>query len=463
MHRIARPLLTGALAVAVVVPAPLLTTPAPAQARPQVQETEVAPSMTVMTAATAVAARTDRRPVAGGLYDRRVNKTFITWGGQFEDNYIQAYDHRTGAWSTPVKVGNGEGDSHNYPTIVQADDGHLLVFRSLHNAELVVVRSARPRSIEGTWTEQVIPEGKGATYPMPFKTANGDIYVFIRETARDLDPTQPPDLRPMKYVRSTDNGRTWRNSEQLTGDKWVIAPIGRPDNMNEIYIGQMRYEPRGHGRPERFHIVYTLAGGGFEGPLHDRYHRNVYYTYFTPRDLHFHAADGRDLGTRIDDPEQEQHLRIAETPLQMPFPRSPDYIQLVGVLPGGRPFVIWMQYDAAGVLHDHVAVFSRRGWRTAEVATGARVRDMEPVDARTWRVYATREGTTSGIGTYLLRDGLEWKDGPVIETPRAVQRIEVIGNYRDPARLLASGASSARDVAIADGDIYVAGFPHRPC
>src|SRR5690349_3830916 len=52
----------------------------------------------VMTPATGVAARTDRRPVAGGLYDARANTTFISWGGQFEDNYVQAYDHRAGTW-----------------------------------------------------------------------------------------------------------------------------------------------------------------------------------------------------------------------------------------------------------------------------------------------------------------------------------------------------------------------------
>jgi len=455
MHRI--PLLAAALAVTLAAPAPALASTGTGAAADE-------PQMTVMTAATAVAARTDRRPVAGGLYDRRVDKTFVTWGGQNEDNHIQAYDHRTGAWSAPVKIGNGEGDSHNYPTIVQAADGHLLVFRSLHNAELVVVRSAQPHSIEGAWTEQLIPEGKGATYPMPFTMANGDIYVFIRETVRDLDPTYPTDFRPMKYVRSTDNGLTWRNSAQLTGEKWVVAPDNRTDNMNEIYIGQMRYEPGSRSRSERLHIVYTLAGGGPEGHLHDRYHRNIYYTYFTPRDLRFHAPDGRDLGTKIDDAEQERHLRVAETPLQTVFPRSPDYIQLVGLLGDGRPFVIWMRYDATGMLHDHVAAWTGRGWRPVEVATGVRVRDMEPVDRHTWRIYATREGTTSGIGTYTLdtdHAGLAWQAGPVIETPRAVQRIEVIGHYRDPARLLASGASSAREVTIADGDIYVAGFPPR--
>jgi hypothetical protein len=204
--------------------------------------------------------------------------------------------------------------------------------------------------------------------------------------------------------------------------------------------------------------VYTLAGGGPEGHLHDRYHRNIYYTYFTPADLHFHAADGRDLGTRIDDAEQEAWLRVVETPL-MPAPvqRSPDYIQLVGSVIG-LPFVVWMQLDTAGVLHDFGALWTPAGWRTRELGTGVRVRDMQPTNGFAWRVYATVEGSTSGIATYQLEIGLVWRADAVIATPRAVQRIEVIGGFRDPARILASGASSGRDVTIADGDIYVAGL-----
>ncbi|MGC9669040.1 BNR-4 repeat-containing protein [Planosporangium sp. 12N6] len=446
-------------AVALAVPAaPALAAPAESTGSAESPgSADRATAVTVMTPATGVAARSDRRPVAGGVHDARADTTFITWAGQFEDNYIQAYDHRTGAWSAPVRVGDGGNDSHNYPTIVQADDGHLLVFRSLHNTELRVARSATPHSIDGTWTDTVIPEGQGATYPMPFKAADGSIFVFIRETAGDFDKKYPTDFRPMTYVRSTDNGLTWQSSEQLTGDRWTIAPQDRPDNMNEIYIGQLRHEPAVPGRPERVGIAYTLAGGGPEGHLHDRYHKNVYYTYFTPSNLRFHAADGRDLGTRIDDPEQERYLKVADTALQTVNPRSPDYISLVGSVAGRAPFVVWMRLDPAGVLHDEVAVHTPWGWRSTEVATGVRVRDMEQVDPLTWRVYATVEGATSGIATYLLTAGTWWRPESVIGTPKAVQRIEVIGGYRDPARILASGGSSARDVSVADGDIYVAG------
>jgi BNR repeat-containing family member len=419
--------------------------------------------MTVMTPASNVASRSDRRPVAGGIYDAAAEKTFITWGGRNQDNYIQEYDHRTGTWSAPVLVGLGGGDSHNYPTIVQAHDGHLLVFRGLHNRELVVARSPQPHSIAGQWTNRTIVEGDGATYPMPFVTADGSIFVFVRETTRDLDHVTPTDTRPMKYVRSTDNGLTWQNTLSLTGTKYAIAPWTRTDNMNEIYVGQLRYEPAGSGRPERVHFVYTLAGGGPEGHLHDRYHRNIYYAYFTPADLTFHSASGVDVGVSIDDADQETYLKVAQTELQQPNPRTPDYISLVGWSRNGKPFVVWMTMDTGGTLHTHHAAWADadRGWVAHEVATNVRVRDMEPIGPQTWRVYST---PAIGIDTYILRGGTPdadnlWTFESSLDIPRAVGRIEVIGDYRDPLRILATGASSGREVDVYyDGDIYVAGY-----
>ena len=127
----------------------------------------------------------------------------------------------------------------------------------------------------------------------------------------------------------------------------------------------------------------------------------------------------------------------------------------------GRPLVLWMALDPAGVLHDFAGVWDGHRWQTREVATGVRVREMEQLGPFTWRVYATVEGATSGIATYLLRAGRWWEAGTVIPTAGPVQRIEVIGGYRDPARILMSGNSTGRDVNIADGDIYVAGRTRR--
>lgn len=409
----------------------------------------------VTTTAQSVAARSDRRPVAGGVYDKKVGKTFISWAGQYEDSYVQSYDHRESTWSSPNRIADGASDAHNYPTMVQARDGHLLIFRGMHNVELRMSRSPRPHSADGVWEETLISKN-AATYPMPFVTRDGTIYVFYRETTRDLDGTTPTDTRPMLYVVSKDDGRTWKTSTELTGDRFAIGSTSRADNMNEIYIGQLRQEDNG-----RVRIVYTLAGGGPEGNKHDRYHRNIYYTWFDPRNRHFYSAGGLDLGTQIDDADQERYLKVAETPLTLPNNvKSPDYIQQVGTTLG-RPFLLWFMGDeAGGPLRNYLSTWNGRGWETKEVARGLRTREVEPVDPLTWRVYATEDGKPN-VNTYLVRLGRFWSPETVIPTAKPVQRVEVVENFRDPARAIFSGASTNRDVAVADGDIYVAGFSRR--
>jgi hypothetical protein len=424
--------------------------PAPAHATP-----ERTAGFTTTTTATSVAARSDRRPVAGGLYDAVAKKTFVSWAGQYEDNYAQSFDHRANAWSTPVKYADGDSDSHNYPTLVQAEDGHLLSFRGRHNVELVLNRAPQPHSSEGVWSERVISKD-AATYPMPFVTADGTIFVFFRETSHDLDKTIPTDTRPMQYVVSKDDGLTWKTSQELTGNPFALGSTDRADNMNETYFGQLRQEPDG-----RIRIVYTLAGGGPEGHLHDRYHRNIYYTWFNPRNLHFYSASGRDLGTQVDDVDQEAHLKVAETPLTLPNGvKSPDYIQLVGTTLG-QPFLLWFSGDEAkGPLRNYLSWWNGFRWQTKEVARGLRVREMEPLGLATWRVYATEDGKPN-VNTYKVVLGRTWEAEAVIPTAKPVQRIELIKDFRDPVRVLLSGASSARDVAIADGDISVAGIKRR--
>jgi hypothetical protein len=412
----------------------------------------------LLTPATAVAARTDRRPIAGGLYDSVARSTFISWGGVNEDSYVQAYDHRTGVWSAPSFVIGGRGDSHNYPTMVRARDGHVVIVVGMHNGETVVARSARPHAVDGPWEARVVPAGAAASYPMPFRSASGDLFVFFRETTRTLDPTVPSDTRPLLYMRSRDNGLTWQSSAELTGARFALGSTDRADNLNEIYMGQLRYQPGGRGRPERVHLVWTLAGGGPDQHLHDWFHKDIHYATFDPNTLHFQSASGRDLGTQLDDADQERHCKVIVTPFVRPGGlKAPDYIQLVGTLGNGWPFVMWFSADDNLLLHNFASIWTGREWRTTEVATGLRTREMEPAGPITWRVYTTRDGQPN-IETYLLTLGRWWRPESVITTPRPVQRIELINGFRDPARILATGASSAREVTVADGDVYVAGL-----
>jgi hypothetical protein len=413
-----------------------------------------AADFSLQTPASALASRTDRRPLAGGVHDRAVKTTFISWSGQFADTYVQAYDHAAGTWSAPKRLAGGESDSHNYPTMVQAADGHLLIVRGMHNSRTVVSRSPRPHSLEGDWTHTEVPEGDAASYPMPIVLKDGTLIVFYRETTREIDPSAPSDFRPIKYILSRDDGRTWQGSEELTGQPFALGSTSRADHMDEIYIGQARYDRRAN----RIHLVYTLAGGGPGQHVHDHFHRNIYHASFDPETLTFSSAAGRDLGTQVDDAEQERYLEVVETPLVRPASlKSPDYIQQVGWLPGGAPFVLWFEFDETGTALNRLAVWNGRRWVPRQVATGLRTREVEPVLPGVWRAYATRDDQPS-IETFLVIAGRIWRPETVIATPKPVQRIETVTSFADPIRILATGASSARDVAIADGDIYVAGL-----
>jgi putative BNR repeat neuraminidase len=417
------------------------------------------PAFTTMTPATRVAARTDRRPVAGGVYDATVNKTFISWGGQNEDTYVQAYDHATRLWSAPVRVTAGGADSHNYPTLVQAADGRLLIFVGVHNQQLVMSRSAQPHAITGTWTTRSITPAPAASYPMPFRTANGNLFVFYRETTQEINASVPTDTRTMSFVRSTDNGVTWASSKTLVGQtQFVMGTANRSDNMNEVYVGQLRLEPATAGRPERVHFAWTLAGGGPTQHLHDSFHKDIYYATFEPATMHFRSASGLDVGTQVGTTDYDA-CRVITTALVQPAGlKSPDYIQQVGYLGDGRPFVLYMTIDNSGLLHDTAAVWTGSAWQIREVATGLRLREVERLGPTTWRAYANREGTPN-VQTFLLENGQTWTAESTITTAKEIQRVEVIQGFHDPARVLISGASSNRDVAIADGDIYVAGLP----
>jgi hypothetical protein len=262
----------------------------------------------------------------------------------------------------------------------------------------------------------------------------------------------------MDFVRSTDNGVTWASSKTLVGQsQFVIGTTTRSDHMNEVYIGQLRLEPATAGRPERVHMVWTLAGGGPSQHLHDWFHKDIYYCTFEPATMRFKSVTGADVGTQVG-PTDYDACRVLTTDLVRPAElKSPDYIQQVGYLSDGRPFLVWITMDDTGLLHNTVAVWSGSAWQRREVATGLRTREIERLGPNSWRVYANREGTPN-VQTFLLDNGQTWTAESTITTAKEIQRIEVIAGFRDPARVLISGASSDRDVAVADGDIYVAGL-----
>ena len=254
-------------------------------------------------------------------------------------------------------------------------------------------------------------------------------------------------------MRSTDDGATWRSSAQLTGDAYALGSTNRSDNLNEIYVGQLRHEPAGTSG-ERVRLSWTVAGGGPGHHAHAAYLKDMHHVTFDPNTLRFRDVRGQDLGTQVGNAEQDNNCKVATTALGKP---QVYHISQTATFADDRPFVIWATHDPKLLFRNHLSVWSGSAWQTTEVAAGLSVRDIEPLGTTTWRAYATREGTPN-IETFVFEPGRSWTPEATIPTPKEVQRMELIPGFQDPARLLASGDSSGRSVSVADGDIYVVGL-----
>ena len=299
------------------------------------------------------AVRSARRPTTGGLYIPETQQTVISWMGEEGHPYVAAYDHTRGTWSAPTRVGtNPDPDYHNYPVLAETADGHLLAAYGAHDSPLKVARSEKPGTIEGDWTSTTVAAAPASSYPFPFRAADGRIFIFYRETLDRIDSQYLDDDRPLRYVVSADNGLTWRNSNELTDDFFALGSVDRVDNMDEIYVGQVRYLPATGTRRERVLISWTIAGGGPDDNKHDRYHRNMYVSYFRPYDLHFESVAGKDLGTQLTNDEMEGDCKVLDTG----EPRfamdsddfdthDVDYVSVVDERADGKPVVMFTMFD----------------------------------------------------------------------------------------------------------------------
>ena len=97
----------------------------------------------------------------------------------------------------------------------------------------------------------------------------------------------------------------------------------RPDNLNEIYVGAVKHESAHAGLSEKIHISWSIAGGGPEGPEHDRYHKNGYYSYLNLTNEHFYNAAGFYLGTSINNRDSVNYcLAVDSGPLRFKNTRN---------------------------------------------------------------------------------------------------------------------------------------------
>ena len=393
--------------------------------------------------------QTDRRPISVGLYDSTVNKTFVSWMGAYSHPIIKEFNHATKVWGADIKAGLSPfADKHNYPGLVQAKDGRLIMFYGAHNTVLRVTTSQDPNSISGNWNDRDLTNAQGATYPAPVITESGDIYCFYRITMKNVfvNANYPTDYRPLGFVKSSDNGDTWDYAVKL------IDNYPREDNLCEIYNGKVTYQPAMDSVSERIHLAWSIAGGGPDNHQHNLYRRNVYYAYLNLSDNHVYDIKGNDLGVDIDNNEAEENCKIVinETP---PLGNNAGYQVSVHYMDDGKPIVVYQLENLKS------AIWNGSDWVISEIeVTTGEPRDVEKTGANSFLVYRT-----SGKSVYVYETtngGNTWIYSDKITTQTDLARCYVINNYRDELKLLMTESISDGDnVGESNRDVLVAGIP----
>ncbi len=269
-----------------------------------------------------------RRPHGYGVYDPVADKTFVCWNGPGMSVMGRSYDHATGSWSPEKEICKldyyGTWDYHNYPNMVLAPDGHLLITWADHTENLQLARSPEPHSMEGEWSHEVIDEGLNC-YPMMI-VAGERVYIFFSIAADKKWPQ-----RSFGYIYSDDSGKVWTN-QQLGIDSQKLDP----DRIDEVYAFHYAVSPATDEQPERISLVWVMRGGP-NG--HNIGSRNAYYAVFLPESGTWQSVDGTDLGRMIDLEEMEAHCAFLDTGPQ------PDHQQVTRILTSwyadGTPFVFY--------------------------------------------------------------------------------------------------------------------------
>jgi BNR repeat-containing family member len=386
--------------------------------------------------------------VTTGFYDEPSNTTFVTWMGESSYPYVQAYDHTKGTWSDAKQVGiNPSQDWHNTPSLTQLKDGRLLVTHPQHYeaAPFKIATSPEPRSMAGQlseWNDHEVKEAPAAAYPKPVRLSNGDIYIFYRETSKFVYPDKNlyADDRPIQYVWSENNGKSWQSSKSVAGDI-AIGSWGDSDNFNEIYLGQIRYDEERN----RIHLVWTTSGGGPKGPNnHDSYHKDVFYAYFDPSNRKFYClTEGQsvEMGYAINKNDMRRCV-VEDTgpPDNNGYqPQAVDYVQIVQWDVNGNPLVGYhiSQVDNKGFIH--VAKWTGSEWSKSDVIEGAAGYFAQPIELERLTDNSFLLHVLNGdLTTYISEDGAKtWRVCATVKAPKnssGFGRLSLIRNYRQPVQ-----------------------------
>lgn len=337
-------------------------------------------------------------------------RTYITYQGEDNDPFVTYYDHGTGNWHEPVRVGRNplETDPHGAPSLLVDSEGYIHVFYGAHGGRLRHSVSASPESIDA-W-EKLDPPSLTATYPQPMMLGD-TIYLFYRNGLWKGGAD-------WVLQTSSDGGRTWSGKRHILHgerrpnwyDWYATANKGRNGG---ILLSFVRFEPR---PSEEIHGV----------------RRDLYYIRY--KNGRWTNAEGERLGDLLplDKAQANERARVwtGRKWANNPDPR---------IGPNGHPMILfsggkerWGGWK--------LAEWRNGGWRVTRIASGGFFKaSMEVADGKV-RAYLIRDrGTRVEVWE---RGGGAWSrrrvvfDSANVRWDGHVKATQLVANHRGEAKVV---------------------------
>lgn len=338
-------------------------------------------------------------------------KTYVVYQGNDDDPYIMYYNHSSGLWSDPVKIGTNpldNGDAHGYPSILIDYDGYIHVFYGAHVSKVEYAKSTNPEDISA-WTDKVGPndgeeDGDKGTYFQPIQLSDSTIYVFFRHENQTHDCQ-------WGYKTTTDGGDTWSAYIDLFQETayWRFVK-GEGDVIHATGEG---YMTSGY---DRYNIYYAR----FNGTNWTKYDSTVLSppVYQTVTDLKIYDSGDSVIAKSVCEVDSDNNIYVA-------FGEGE---------------------NATGICtHTYKLLKYNEDWETIEIgATTTQTNNAVPAliigDNGNHEIYLVEDGTTEYIGNNLVKwvssdDGDTWdSDGVVIYGN--VFGPSVVFNYHNEAKIV---------------------------
>ncbi|MBN2544571.1 MAG: BNR-4 repeat-containing protein, partial [Spirochaetes bacterium] len=378
------------------------------------------------------------------------NKTFFTWPGPGMNSYVGYFDHLTNKAGTNVLVNTFNDYTtwayHDYPRLVVGADNKIHLFVCDHTTKLYYYRSSNADDISGTWHNHSWTERAG--YPFPVVSSGGQLFIFY------IIHVNTPLERPLYYRTSTDNGLTWSSSPVKCIDRDI-------DNWKEMYVGSVKFASAAGGYPDRILIVWTLSGVSGDGTTtaHDKYHKDVYFSYLNINDLHMYSADKTDLGTTISGSTEWNKCLVLDTGPSLEEKKIINYTHNVTAnSSNGYPIVLYEKYNYSTLKYEVFSKLSNgTNWSDESlVISGSSISDVYFENDK----FIALCKSSSNIYSYSLNESnMTWDliktySPPVV--PQGMMKVENYNNNRKAKFMIFESYGSTYDYT-GNNKIYVLG------